>query len=176
MSDNPVTAEVSNSKLVAVFPSVDAARDAAAALVAASDIEAPQLKLIAPGETDIGIKLEPEGGNIWRTVLVSHLRLGIAGGIAGVLLFVVLWMLGVPFVSGAPMAAAGVALFFGVIAGLMFGGLVSLRPDHSPYVDAARQARDSGRASIVVHALTSAQRSLAAEFLGARGADVTRTL
>jgi hypothetical protein len=176
MSDHPLTAEVSNSKLVAVFPNVDAARDAAEALLAASDIESPQLKLIAPDEADIGIKLEPEGRNIWRTIVVSHVRLGAAGALVGVLAFAVLWTLGVPFVLASPGAAGGVALFFGAIAGLLLGGLVPLRPDHAPFIAAARAARDEGRATLVLHALSGAQLARAAEFLGTRGAAVTRTL
>lgn len=176
MSDHLVTAEASNSKLVAVFRTTNAACAAAEALVASTDIEKPQLKLVAAGEADIGIKLEPEGGNIWRTIIVSHVRLGLVGALTGLMLFGALWALGVPFVISSPWAAAGAAIFFGVIAGLLFGGLVTLRPDHSAYVDAARNARDSGLTTLVVHALSAEQRSRAAKLLGEQGADVTQTL
>lgn len=176
MSDVLVTGEVSNSKLAAVFASHAAAVAAVDALVAGTDIQAPQVKLIAPGERDIGLKLEPEGRNIWRTVIVSHARLGLLGAFAGLLLFALLTWLGVAFVVNSPWAAAGVCLFFGAIAGLMLGGLVSLRPDHSPYVAAARDARDEGRTTLVVHALSAEQRARAAAFLARRGGEVTQTL
>ena len=176
MSQTAVTAEVSNSKLVAVFGDLRAARAARDALVAGTGIGRAQLRLNEPGEPDIGIKLEPEGGNIWRTVLVAHLRLGLAGAIAGLVLFGVFAALGVEFVVNSTWAAVGVALFFGTIAGLMLGGLVSLRPDHSPYVAAARRARDAGQATLIVHALSAQQGAEAAQLLDARGAEVTRTL
>jgi hypothetical protein len=176
MSDVLVTGEVSNSKLAAVFASRAAAAEAVDALVAGTDVEATQVKLIAPGERDIGIKLEPEGRNIWRTIVVSHARLGVLGAFAGLVLFAVLTWIGVAFVVNSPWAAAGVCLFFGAIAGLMLGGLVSLRPDHTPYIAAARAARDHGQTTVLVHALSAEQRSRAAEFLAGRGGEVTQTL
>jgi hypothetical protein len=176
MADHLVTAEVSSSKLVATFPSVDTALDAADALVAATDIEKPQLRLIAPEEVDLDIALEPEGGNLWRTLVVAHVRLGLVGALAGLVLFVVLWSSGVPYVVGSPWAAAAVAIVFGAIAGLLLGGLVLLRPDHSPYIEAARRAREEGQTTIIVHALSAAQRARAAKFLGRCGGSVTQTL
>src|SRR5690606_13815060 len=58
MSDNPLTGEVSNSKLAAVFSTGAAARDAAAALVAETGMQPSQVKLIGPDEPDANIKLE----------------------------------------------------------------------------------------------------------------------
>ena len=48
MSNNPLTGEVSNSKLAAVFESDAAAREAAAVLAAAG-LQPAQVKLVAPG-------------------------------------------------------------------------------------------------------------------------------
>ena len=67
MSNNPLTAEVSNSKLAAIFPMSASARFAAAALVEQLGFKPAQVKLITPGTADTDIKLEPESGNIWRT-------------------------------------------------------------------------------------------------------------
>jgi hypothetical protein len=58
----------------------------------------------------------------------------------------------------------------------MLGGLVSLRPDHDRYVQAARDAIASGRTTVVVHAFSVAQREQAAELLRAQGGEVTSTL
>jgi hypothetical protein len=176
MSDNPVTGEVSNSKVAAVFTNRTAASDAVVALLVDSDVESTQIKLIAPGERDIGTKLEPEGRNMFDTVLVAHARLGLLGAVGGLILFAVLNWQGVPLVANSPWAAAGACVFFGAIAGLMLGGLVALRPDHTPYIDATRAARDTGRTTVLVHALSAKQRSHAAEFLAARGGEVTQTL
>ena len=176
MADIPVTGEVSNSKLAAVFDSRRAAHEAALALCRELQLAPAQVKLVTPGSADVDIKLEPEGGGIWRTIVLAHLWLGIWGGVLGLLAFGLMYWGGVPFIVQSPMAAALVLLFFGSTAGLLLGGLVSLRPDHDRYIHATHDAIERGRSTVVVHALDSAQRSRAAQFLSARGADVTQTL
>lgn len=176
MSDIPVTAEVSNHKVAAVFPNANAARQAAAAVSSSLSLGASQVQLIFPGEPHPGRKLEPESRGIWHTIVVAHVKLGIAGVIAGVVLFGVLYATGVAFIVNSPVAALLVLVFFGGVAGLMLGGLVSLRPDHDRYVEATRDAMDEGMTTVVVHAFSAAQRAQAAEFLRGRGGDVTSTL
>ena len=175
MSDNLVTGEVSSSKLAAAFASRTAARAAADALVAHTDVTSAQVRLVEPDEPDIGIKLEPEGGNIWRTIVLAHARLGVLGAVAGLIVFAILALQGVRFVTSSPWAAGGAFVFFGTTAGLFLGGLVSLRPDHARYIDAARAAQADGRTTVVVHALSAEQRSRAADFLSGRGGEVTQT-
>ena len=55
MSDNPVTGEVSNSKLAAVFKDESAARAAATAVVAETNLQPSQVKVITPDESHPGI-------------------------------------------------------------------------------------------------------------------------
>src|SRR5690606_28295086 len=176
MSDVPVTAEVSNHKLAAVFPDARAARAAADALCRDTGLAKAQVKVVTPGSADVAIRLEPEGGGIWRTILRAHLRLGLAGAALALVAFALLYLSGVPFVAQSPVAAALALLFFGTVAGLLLGGLVSLRPDHDRYVHATRDAMQVGRSTVVVHALSAEQNAHAADFLRARGGEVTRTL
>lgn len=176
MSNLVVTGEVSNSKLVAVFAGPRQARDAAASALAALALQPAQVKVLTPDTADVGIRLEPEGGGIRRTLVVAHLWLGLAGLLAGGLLFGLLVALDLPFVVASPWAAGLAMVGFGAIAGLLLGGLVSLRPDHDPYIHAARDAIAAGRGAVVVHALSAEQQAEAARFLEGRGGDVTRTL
>ena len=176
MSDIPVTAEVSNHKVAAAFPDANTARQAAAAVASSLTLGASQVQLIRPGDPHPGRKLEPESGNIWRTIIVAHVKLGIVGLVAGAVLFGVLYAMKLPFVVNNAIAALLSLLFFGGVAGLMFGGLVSLRPDHDRYVEATRAAMEEGMTTVVVHAFSVEQRAQAAEFLRARGGDVTSTL
>lgn len=176
MSDNPLTGEVSNSKLAAVFDSAVAARDAAAAVVAAAGLQPAQVKLVAPDEPEPDIKLEPEGGGIWRTIVVAHLRLGIAGAVVGAIAAGIMIWAGLPFVARSPMAALAVATCFGAVGGLLLGGLVSIRPDHDRYVQATHDAMAAHRTTVVVHALSHEQQQRARDFLVERGAEVTGTL
>ncbi len=176
MSDNPVTGEVSNSKLAAVFDSGIAARDAAEALVATVGLQPVQVKVIAPDEPDANIMLEPEGGGIWRTIVTAHLRLGILGAVVGAIAFGVMMWAGLPFVARSPVAAALAAVAFGAVGGLLLGGLVSIRPDHDRYVQTTHDAMDARRTTVVVHALSRDEQQRAKDFLAARGAEVTATL
>jgi hypothetical protein len=171
-----VTGEWSNSKLAAVFTEERAARAAAQAVTADLSLRPEQVSVITADEPHPGRKLEPEDRGIWRTVIKAHVRLGIAGAVAGLLVFAVLYLLGVQFVVASPVAAALVMLFFGAVAGLMLGGLISLRPDHDRYIDATREAVAAGDTTVLVHASSAEQRDQAAKLLRARGGDVTSTL
>lgn len=176
MSRAAVTGEVSNGKVAGVFTSRSAARDAASAVITEAGLQRAQVKLIAPGEADADIMIEPEGEGIWRTIVVAHVRLGIVGAIVGLLAFGLLLWIGVPFVAASPWIAASVLVAFCALAGLLLGGLVSSRPDHDRYIEATRDAMDAGRTTVVVHALSSEQQSRAAAELKRRGAKVTQTL
>jgi len=173
---SPITGELSNSKVAAVFPHESAARQAAQGITAALSLGSAQVQVITPAEPHPGRKLEPESRGIWRTIVVAHVRLGIVGAVVGLLAFVALKAIGVPFIVNSPVAAALVLLFFGTVAGLMLGGLVSLRPDHDRYVEATRDAMAVGNTTVVVHAFSAEQRDQAVEFLRAQGGEVTSTL
>ena len=176
MSDIAVTAEVSNHKVAAAFSDASTARQAAAAVASTLSLAGPQVQLIAPGEPHPGRKLEPESRGIWETIVVAHVKLGVAGVVAGAAVFGLLYAMGVPFIVNSAIAALLVLMFFGGVAGLMLGGLVALRPDHDRYVEATREALQEGRTMVVVHAYSVEQRAQAADFLKARGGDVTSTL
>lgn len=173
---SPITGELSNHKVAAVFASSAMARQAADEVLAELLLGESQVQLIRPGDPRTSRKLEPESQGIWRTIVVAHIRLGVVGFVLGVLAFAVLYAIGPPFIVNSPVAALLILLFFGTIAGLLLGGLVSLRPDHDRYVEATRDAITTGQTTVVVHALTSQQRSAAAEFLRGRGGEVTSTL
>lgn len=173
---SPITGELSNSKVAAVFPDEHVARRAARDVAAALMLGAAQVQVITADEPHPGHKLEPETQGIWRTIVVAHVRLGIAGAILGLLVFALLYELGIAFVVNSAIAAALVLLAFGAVAGLFLGGFVSLRVDHDRYVQAARDAMKAGHTTVVVHAFSAAQRSEAAEFLRGQGGDVTSTL
>ena len=53
---------------------------------------------------------------------------------------------------------------------------VALSPDHDRYVEATRDAMAAGNTTVVVHAFASGQADQAADFLRARGGEVTSTL
>ena len=176
MSDNPLTGEVSNSKLAAVFDSGADARAAAAALLSEAGLQPQQVKVVGPDEPDANIKLEPEGRGIWRTIVVAHVKLGIVGAILGAIAFGIMMWAGLQFVTRSPVAAAAATIAFATVGGLLLGGLVSIRPDHDRYVQATHDAMEARRTTVVVHALSKDEQQRASELLAARGAEVTATL
>jgi hypothetical protein len=173
---SPITGELSNSKVAAVFPNEVVALQAGQEVAAALSLGSAQVQVIGPAEHHPGRILEPESRGIFRTIVIAHVRLGIAGAVIGLLAFAGLYAARLPFIVNSPVAAALVLLFFGGLGGLMLGGLVSLRPDHDRYVEATRDAMDAGKTTVVVHAFSAEQAGRAAEFLRAQGGEVTSTL
>jgi hypothetical protein len=176
MSDIPLTGEVSNSKLAAVFDDAPAARAAAATVAGQADLQPAQVKVVTPDEPDPGLKLEPEGRGIWHTILTAHLWLGLVGVTAGVVVFAAMLWAGVPVVVASPGYGLLAMAFLGGMAGLLLAGLLALRPDHDRYIQATRTAMKQQRSTVVVHALSAEQAETAAQTLTALGAKVTRTL
>lgn len=176
MPGNPVSGEVSNSKLAAVFGSDQAARAAARALHDEAGLQPSQVQVVTPTDTHADRKLEPESRGIWHTIVTAHVRLGIAGLVAGLVVFAVMMLLDIPFITQSPWTAAAVIASFGGVAGLLLGGLVSLRPDHDRYIHATREAMAERRTTVVVHAFSIEQAAKAEEILAGRGGEVTRTL
>lgn len=174
--ESPITGEVSNSKVAAVFATEAAAREAAEGVRSALDLDATQVQVVTPMDPHPGRKLEPESGGIFRTILVAHAKLGLAGMVVGALAFWALHAMGLPMIVLNAPFALGVMIAFGAVAGLMLGGLVSLRPDHDAYILAVRDALAAGRCAVVVHAFSMEQRARAAEALRARGGETTSTL
>ena len=176
MSELPITGEVSNSKLVAVFDTAASAQAAASALHAGMSLQPSQVNVILPGEPKAGRKLEPESRGIWRTIVVAHYKLGVLGAIAGALVFAVMYWVGIRFIVQSPWAASLILICYGGVAGLFLGGLMVLRPDHDRYIQAARDAQDEDRAMVVIHAFSRDEAAAAGEILRAQGGEVTATL
>jgi len=170
------TEEISNSKVAAICPSAAVARLQAARVRDALHLPEGQVQVLTPGEPRPGRRLEPESHGIFRTLLWSHAKLGALGVAAGVALHAVLWQQGVAMVVQSPWASLFAFVFFGGIAGLMAGGLVTLRPDHDPYVMKVMDALREGDSAVVVHALSAEQKRQAQAILEQAGNETTSTL
>jgi hypothetical protein len=58
----------------------------------------------------------------------------------------------------------------------MFGGLITMRPDHDAVVAPVREAVNDGRWSVVVHPSTRSQLADTARTLGQTGVPIFQTL
>lgn len=175
-ADSPLTGEASNSKVAAVFANEAIAREVAARVRDALQLSDAQVRVITPDDRKPGRKLEPESHGIFRTMLRAHLVFGIVGAVAGALLFFALWSMGIRFIVQSAVMAAAVLVAFGGVAGLMLGGLVTLRPDHDLYIHKVYDALDEGRSAVVVHAFSQQQQAQAEELLRDATGEVISTL
>ncbi|MEN1927338.1 hypothetical protein [Luteimonas qiangzhengi] len=173
---SPLTGEVSDSKVAAIFDSESNARSCARQLRDALRLRQSQVQVITRHDRHPGRKMEPEGRGIFRTIITAHAKLGVAGLVLGVLVFALLYASGLELVTASPRFAAALIIGYGGVFGLMAGGLVSLRPDHDPYIEKVREALAEGRSAVVVHAFNANQRDAAQDGLDKAGGDTIRTL
>ena len=168
--------ETSVHKAAAVFDSAATAQAVADRLRGDAGLAAAQVRVVDAATPRPGRALEPESRGIFRLMLRAHAALGAAGFVLGLVLFAILYRMGIGFVVNAALPAAGAIVFFCTMGGLMLGGLTTLRPDHDPYILTVLDACRDGRAAVVVHGRTAAERDAAADALRAAGGDVVRTL
>lgn len=149
--------ERSLTKIAGIFETRSKAETTALRLRQAAGMSEAQVKLVGPQDTmgvvdpPLSRKLEPESSGIWRTILRAHLVTGIIGMTMGALLYLSLRLAGNESVLSHPLLALVVMLFFGGIFGLLFGGLLSLRPDHYRVMAAVRRAIKRGRWAVISH-------------------------
>lgn len=174
--NSSLTGEVSNGKVAAVFANETAAREVAARVRSTLQLSDAQVQVITPADRRPGHKLEPESQGIFRTIIRAHVRLGLLGVVAGAVAFGVLWTMGLPMIVNSAVMAAAVMVAFGAVAGLMLGGLVSLRPDHDLYINKVYDALGQGRSAVVVHSFSRKQNVQAEDLLKGASGEVVSTL
>lgn len=170
-----LTGEASNHKIAGIFDDPDrmrACRDELERTI--SGLEA--IERLEPGHPAPGWSLEPEPRGIWHTLVRAHLWLALAGAAVGLLVFALLWSLGIAFVVGNPWAALLLLLIFPATGGALLGGLVTMRPDHVPYITRVKAALDEGRLVLLVHATSREQLRSARHCLERYGAETVATL
>jgi hypothetical protein len=174
--NSPLTEEVSNSKVAGIFANESAARAEAARVRATLQLSDAQVQVVTPADPAPGRKLEPESHGIFRTMIRAHVVLGLLGAVAGAIAFGVMWTMAIPFIVNSAVMAAAVLVGFGAVAGLMLGGLVTLRPDHDPFINKVQGAIGEGRSAVVVHAFSRDQNAQARELLQDASDEVVSTL
>ena len=155
------------SKVGAEFTNGDEARRAADLLIKRTGINDRQVRVIEPRDPVMGRKLEPEASGIARTLVRSHVILGVAGLLVGLIAATLLILLAIQPFSSNPFYSVGAAGFFGAVAGLLLGGLVSLRPDHDKLITWVEDASRRGRWFVLVHTRSHLQQRKAREALEA---------
>ncbi|MFW6322112.1 MAG: hypothetical protein ACOC02_00650 [Guyparkeria sp.] len=176
MTQAEIVSERYPHKVSAVFHDARRARDAASALAAKAGLSSDQIELVEPHDPKVAKKVEPESGRIFQTILRSHLWLGIAGLVAGLVLAGILVAMGLDFAQTRLMWLFILAGAFGAVGGMLLAGLVSVRPDHEPGIVKAEEASEEGEWTVVAHARDEDEKQRADELLEHYSRDVTDSL
>lgn len=171
-----VSGESADHKVAAVFANETEAQRAVEALSAQAELDHAQIKLLSPGDAHQERQLEPESAGIWRTLVRAHIGLGLLGALSGAFLFFVLFSTGIEFIRQSAVMAGLVLTAIGGAMGLMAGGLMTLRPDHARYAQAAQSALKKGEHVLTVHAHSSEQLKAVTSELQRHHARIVRTL
>ena len=168
MTTAALSGERYSSKVAAVFDGEPAARDAALHLLTDAHLRIEQVSVVQPYATHIGRKVEPESRGIAKTLVISHVYLGCAGALVGIVAAgVIVAAQAGPFAS-APLITLAVGLALGAVAGLLIAGLYSLRPDHLALMARIRTAAAHGRWTVIVNVSNSAEKARVEAILGDR--------
>jgi hypothetical protein len=99
-----------------------------------------QISTVSPEDIDFEYKLEPDSKGIGQTVLRSHLILGFACSVVGLIIAGVLMTIGPAFATSSPVMMLSAAAILGAFIGLLIAGVISIRPDHEQPINSARHA------------------------------------
>ncbi|SDT96358.1 6TM ABC transporter family protein [Halopseudomonas salegens] len=171
-----ITGEKFDHKVAAVFASSNEAHTAAESVRDSLNLEQRQVIVVDPGDAHQGRELEPDSTGIMRTMIRSHLWLGAFGALAGLLLFMVTFFAGIGFVTTNALTAAALFIVFGAVIGMLLAGLVSLRPDHMPYLMKAQAALRDGKSVVTIHASSIEQMKQANSELEKHSGQVVNSL
>ncbi|VUD41330.1 hypothetical protein TDB9533_00466 [Thalassocella blandensis] len=160
-----LTSERHPSKVEAVFNSATDAQQARQQLTDFTFLRPDEIMIIEKNDRHWSKKVEPEVRGIQNTLLKTHFIFGAGGLFLGWIFGWGLTVGGIPLAASNPILATSMTAFFGLMIGLMFAGLATLRPDHDPIVASTRAALESGKTVLIVHAeshrgLENAEREL----------------
>lgn len=174
--------ERSLTKVAALFADKSQAEDVAQRVKQVAGLDDPQVYLVGPPDgaavdsPAFSRKLEPEQAGIWRTLIRAHVIAGTVGVVAGVVVYLGFVLLDSAAVKSTPWMSLVAMVFFGGLIGLLFGGLLTARPDHSFVISTVRRAIRRGRWAVVIHPLTQRQLDLSMGELRSHSDRVVRSL
>ncbi|KAF1045000.1 hypothetical protein [Xylophilus sp.] len=174
--------EQSLTKVAGLYPQESDALATARRARGLPGMQPGQVRVLGPQDARswrgewLGRQMEPEDGGIFQTLIRAHMVAGLAGAVAGMLLYMWLFQNGQPMVIASPFLSLIAIVGFAIAFGLLVGGLVTLRPDHVRLISTVRQGLRAQKWAVVVHALDGHQATLARDVLEDSGGSVVRTL
>lgn len=168
--------EKATTKLAGFFDTQEALDKVSSELRRVSGLQNPQLLVVRPHAADFERRLEPETQGVARTAVRAHLMLGALGLIAGLVLWGVLYALGLPAIVSSPYYSGGAIVAFATVGGMLLGGLITARPDHQVVIQTVDSATKAGRWSLVMHPRDEDQCKSAESVLAAAQVETVRSI
>jgi hypothetical protein len=175
-----VFGEQSLSRVCAVYGSESLATDAARRLRDESSLDDDQVEIVRPedfggGRHRAAEKLEPEDHGIAHTLWRSHLTLGLAGGVSGLLIgLLLIEAADLPMFSTSPTLTTVVLFVVGALVGMLLAGALSLRPDRDPVTFKTLKAARNGKWTVVVRPDNEGEKRTAQQLLDASPTEHTQ--
>ena len=171
-----ISAESHGKKVGGVFDSLHIAQTAKQALIDEGHFAERDVNVISPEDSNWQQQVEPEARGIGRTLWHSHLKIGLAGLVVGIIIALLLVSLGPAMATESPFFT-----FFSVVVitgflSLLLAGAVAIRPDHDLLIQKVRHALKTQHWAVVVHAHTQEEKLCAKELLQRYTARLAETL
>lgn len=175
MSINAISGEQTSTTFIVVCES-EADTTHLAALLEQQGLDTNQYDVISPNEKKYSRKLEPETTGVAKTAIKAHAVFGGIGFVIGLGIWGILRLSHIELIESSPWLVLIPLLFFSTIAGLMVGGLITLRPDHQLAIQTVKNARKKGQWSMVIHSRNSHQSDFLMQELTKANIHFVRTL
>ena len=138
-------------QVASVFDSKLNANKAIEQVVRGTDVESQQVTLIEPDDSDFNRKLEGDSKALGKMMWYSHLLLGAAGLVVGLITAYLLVNIGPALTQQNPLATYIAVISPGIFIGLFVAGLLSLRPDRTEIIEVVRKAIKTKHYAVVVN-------------------------
>ena len=163
-------------KIAGVYTQESGAKHAIHLLQSEGGFSADEVTLVPPNDANFGEKIEPDNKGIARTLLGSHIILGVGGLIFGLIMAAILSLYGPTLTTSSPLMVFIALPTLGVFIGLLAAGAVALRPDHDPLINQTRHATNHDKWTVVVQTKDHEQRQQAKKLMETSATSIAETL
>ncbi len=144
-------AGVENTQLASIFAEQDKAKYTISEVIRHTPVAPEQITVISPNDPDFNRKLEGESRELGKMMWYSHLILGGAGLLIGMIVAYVLVEFGPALTQNNPLFTYVAMISPGIFIGLFVAGLLSLRPDRTEVIDVVREAVRNKHYAVIVN-------------------------
>ncbi|MDX1572923.1 MAG: hypothetical protein R3341_02785 [Methylophaga sp.] len=164
------------AKVAAIFNNEAEAKRAKQDLINEGKFASNLINIVKPEDSDLSKKIEPDNRGIVRTLLNSHIILGIGGLLVGLIAAAILVAIGPAFTQSSPFGTYFAMGFVGSMLGMMLAGAVSLRPDHDPLITKTIEANEHNEWTVIVQTDDREAVNLAKKILKNKSQSVRETI